>query len=394
MSLLRPPNLEPRHLTRRFFARFGNNTAASFSSGNHLQLLRDGATFFSELFAALDGARASICLEFYIVRHDRTGSRLAEALRRATARGVSIHFLYDYLGSFDTPDTYFRELAAAGVRCIPFNPPFKRGLHWFDKRDHRKLVVIDGQTAFVGGLNVGDEYADGDAGHLPWRDVGLRLEGPAALELGQLFAEAWLEATDTTPECGTPTDASAVDGTDAVAIVSGSPHHNRSRIRAAFLLGLAGARRRVCIETPYFVPGPRFIRALLRAARRGVQVQLILPERSDVPLVRLANRSSYATLLKGGIEVYERQGTILHAKLMAIDASWAAIGSANLDQRSFHRNYEVSVIVASSTFGMQLQALLDEELAASRPVVLAEHERRGWLIRLLERLISPLGWFL
>ena len=155
-----------------------------------------------------------------------------------------------------------------------------------------------------------------------------------------------------------------------MAIVNGGPHHNRSRIRAAFLLGMASAGASIRIETPYFLPGPRFIRAMLRAVRRGVTVEIILPARSDVPLVRLVNRSYYAALLKGGIKVYEREGTILHAKVMLIDSSWAVVGSANLDQRSFHRNYEVSVIVASPEFGRQVEELFSAELACSRPILL------------------------
>ena len=157
---------------------------------------------------------------------------------------------------------------------------------------------------------------------------------------------------------------------------------------------MASAGASIRIETPYFVPGPRFIRAMLRAVRRGVVVEIILPAHSDVPLVRLVNRSYYAALLKGGIKVFEREGAILHAKVMLIDSSWAVVGSANLDQRSFHRNYEVSVIVASAEFGRQVEELFSAELSCSRPIALSEHERRRWLTRWLEWLLLPLNWFL
>lgn len=384
----------PRPFSRRFFARFRRNTAAGFTVGNSLVLLRNGSDFFAELFAALDAAESSICVEFYIIRNDRTGQRLADALRRAAARGVRVLLLYDYFGCFDTPDSFFRELVAGGVTAVAFNPPsWRKGVRWFDRRDHRKIVVVDGRVAFAGGLNIGDEYAGAGDDGLLWRDVGLRLAGPAVLDLQRLFAEGWREATGLRPPLP-PLPAPTACGADAVAIVSGSPHHNRSRIRAAFQLGLAGAGTRVCIETPYFVPDPRFLRALLRAAKRGVQVQLILPAHSDIPLVRLVNRSFYAPLLKGGVEVLERQGTILHAKAMVIDSAWSVVGSANLDQRSFHRNYEVSIIVASEAFGRQVQELLDAELACSRPIVLDEHEQRGGPVRLLERLTAFIGWFL
>ncbi|MDZ4183949.1 MAG: phospholipase D-like domain-containing protein [Desulfuromonadales bacterium] len=394
MSLIRPPPQGPLNLTSRFFARFRRSIDASFSLGNHAVLLRSGREFFAELFAAIDAATTSICLEFYIVRADRTGGMLAAGLKRAVQRGVRVEFLYDYIGSFDTPASFFTSLEQDGIRCVAFNPPpFRNGLSWFDKRDHRKIAIIDCRLAFAGGLNIGDEYA-GDDPLRSWRDMGLRLEGPAAQELHLLFMENWQAASEHLPFSCSCSLTSSADGDAAVAIVSGGPHHNRSRIRDTFLLGMASAGSSIRIETPYFVPGPRFLRALLRAARRGVTVEIILPARSDVPLLRLVNRSYYAVLLKGGVKVYERQGAILHAKVMLIDSSWAVIGSANLDQRSFHRNYEVSVIVACPEFGGQVEELFAAELSASQPIILSEHERRSWLIRGLEWLLLPLNWFL
>lgn len=393
MSLIRSPHKIPLRLSHPFFARFRRGTAANFSTGNRIVLLRSGSDFFLDLFAALEAATTSICLEFYIVRADQTGRQLAAILQRAVQRGVKVELLYDYIGSFDTPASFFSALEEHGIRCAAFNPPpFRKGLSWFDKRDHRKIAVIDCCLAYAGGLNIGDEYAGIDAAR-SWQDMGLRLEGPAARELHQLFAENWQEAA-ALPSLAHACSPAPVAGAAAVAIVSGGPHHNRSRIRAAFLLGMASAGASIRIETPYFVPGPRFIRAMLRAVRRGVAVEIILPARSDVPLVRLVNRSYYTILIKGGVKVFERDGAILHAKLMLIDRSWAVVGSANLDQRSFHRNYEVSVIVASREFGSQVEELLTAELACSRLIVLAEHERRGWLVRGLEWLLLPLNWFL
>lgn len=393
MSLIRAPHKTSRHLTSRFYARFGRSTEANFSAGNRIVLLRNGAEFFADLFVALEQATTLICLEFYIVRADRTGRKLAAILKRAVQRSVKVELLYDYIGSFDTPSSFFSDLEQHGISCVAFNPPpFRNGLSWFDKRDHRKIVVIDSRLAYAGGVNVGDEYAGIDPASC-WRDMGLRLEGPAARELQQLFAENWQESSSLlTLPCFCPPLSPA--GSATVAIVSGGPHLNRSRIRAAFLLGMAGASSTIRMETPYFIPGPRFIRAMLRAVRRGVEVEIILPARSDVPLVRVVNRSYYSVLLKGGIKVYEREGAILHAKVMVIDRSWVVVGSANLDQRSFHRNYEVSVIVASPEFGAQVEELFVEELSSSRPIVLFEHERRSWLIRILERLLLPLNWFL
>lgn len=395
MSLIRPLGRLRRPLTARFFARFRRSTAAEFSQGNTLALLPTGGDFFAELFAALEQATSSIYLEFYIVHSDRTGEHLAGILQRAAARGVEVCLLYDYIGCFDTPTTYFRSLERNGVSCVPFNPPpFRKGVAWFDKRDHRKIAVIDGRLAFAGGLNIGDEYAGGKQSDTYWRDVGMRLEGPAVNELQQLFCENWHEeAPDRHLRCCDMPPPPTL-GNDDVAIVNGGPHHNRSRIRAAFRMAIASATESIRIQTPYFVPGPRFIRALLRAVRRGVHVQLLLPARSDVPLVRLVNRCSYAALIKGGIEVFEREETILHAKVMLIDSVWSVIGSANLDQRSFHRNYEVNVIVSSHEFGRQVKEMFAADLTCSRRISLEEHERRGLMVRLLEKLIFTVSWFL
>jgi cardiolipin synthase len=177
-------------------------------------------------------------------------------------------------------------------------------------------------------------------------------------------------------------------------IVSGGPHHTRSRIRAAFRMAIAGAVSSIRLETPYFVPGPRLIRAMLRAALRGVKVQLVLPAHCDVLLVRLVSRSFYSALLKGGIEIYEMDGTILHAKVMLVDNDWTMIGSANLDQRSFHRNYEVNVIVEGNAFGTQVEQMIAIDLARSDRITLEEHERRGVVVRLLEWFCSMFSWFL
>ena len=388
-SLLRLPASE----SSRFFNRFRHSTA-NFSHGNSVALLRTGGDFFGELFAAIQQAVHSVYLEFYIVRADRTGKHLAGLLEKAAERGVEVCLLYDYMGCFDTPAAYFRKLESCGVHCTAFNPPpFRNGISWFDKRDHRKIAVIDSRVAFAGGLNIGDEYA-GVGKSLYWRDVGVRIEGDAVHELSRLFSESWHSESASLPLSGHAIGVHAAYGEDDLAIVSGGPHHNRSRIRDAFRMAIAGAVKSIKIETPYFVPGPTIMRALLRAARRGVKVELILPAQIDIPLVKVVNRSSYATLIKGGIEIFEREGTILHGKVMLIDGRWSVIGSANLDQRSFHRNFEVNVIVSSSDFGKQVDEMFCEDLLLSRRISLEEHEKRGMVVRIMEKMISLLNWFL
>jgi cardiolipin synthase len=179
-----------------------------------------------------------------------------------------------------------------------------------------------------------------------------------------------------------------------VVIVSGSPHQRTSYIRNAFLFSIASATEEIIIANPYFVPGPRIIRALLRAARRGVRVRLLLPARSDVKVVLLVGRSSYSALLNGGVEIYEMDHEILHAKVMLIDGERTVIGSANLDQRSFHRNFEVNAMIDSSSFGSEIGAVLNHDIKLASRVLLEHHEQRGVLTKLLEKLINLFGWFL
>jgi cardiolipin synthase len=369
---------------------------AAISQGNMVELLGHGDAFFAALLDACAKAGEYIHLEFYIIRDDSTGRTFADTLIKAVNRGVKVLLIYDYIGCFDTPSSYFKRLTDGGVRCIPFNPPpFRRGIAWFDKRDHRKMVVIDGRRAFVGGVNIGDEYAGTKRSHERWRDLGMRIDGPAAADLEKLFRSNWREEKGEVPPAWRQDPAPVEAGGEAeVMIVNGGPHHNRSMIRSAFRLAIAGASDSVRIINPYFVPGPRVVRSLLRAAARGVEVQLLLPSKSDVPVVRLVSRSYYAPLLNSGIKIFELEGSVLHAKVMLIDDAWTVLGSANLDPRSFHRNYEVNAIVNSRDFGIKVKEMFERDLAGSRMIISEEHERRGFLTRLMERLFAPLSWFL
>jgi len=382
--------------TPRFFRIFRRNTMAAVSNGNKVELLGHGDAFFTALLGAFSEAREYILLEFYLIRDDATGRLFADTLITAAKRGVQVLLIYDYIGSFDTPAAFFRRLEYSGVHCLPFNPPSsRRGIAWFDKRDHRKMVVIDGKSAFIGGINIGDEYAGSWEGREKWRDLGMRIDGPSAADLEKLFRSNWQEEKSGSPLHWRSDPIPVEAGGEAeVMIVNGGPHHNRSLIRSAFRLAIAGATDSIRVVNPYFVPGPRVVRSLLRAAARGVEVRLILPSRSDVPVVRLVGRSYYAPLLKAGIEISELEGAVLHAKVMLIDDSWAVIGSANLGQRSFHRNYEVNAIVNSRDFGIQVKEMFEKDLAKSRRVIFEEHERRGLLTKLMEKLCAPISWFL
>ncbi|NTV49408.1 MAG: cardiolipin synthase [Geobacteraceae bacterium] len=365
---------------------------------NSVELFHGGRQFFEALFAAIRSAEQTILLEYYLIHNDHLGIGLSRELVAAVQRGVKVKLIYDYIGCLETPASYFKNLSKHGVKLLPFNiPSFKRGFYWFDKRDHRKMTIVDGAQAFLGGFNIGDEYAGCVADKLSFRDLGFSIRGEAVSELETIFHETWsveqgkavtrADAEEKQKPCSKCGDA-------AVNIISGGPRQRRSYIREAFQVNIASAAEEILIATPYFVPGPRIIRSLLRAVRRGVRVRLLLPARSDVPLFLLLGRSSYATLLRGGVEIYELEREILHAKVMLIDEERTVIGSANLDQRSFHRNFEINCLVDNVQFGGQIRVLLLEEIDAARQIELDVHEQRGLIIRMMERVVSLFGWFL
>jgi cardiolipin synthase len=366
---------------------------------NRVVLFPGGRSLFRSMHAALRSAKRFILIEFYLIHADRTGAALAAELADAVRRGVRVWMIYDYVGSIDTPSSFFEGMERQGIELIPFNvPSFRRGLHWFDRRDHRKMAIVDGEIAYLGGFNIGDEYSGLAERSQRFRDVGFSVAGSAVGELVRNFSEAWRMERGQPPAL--PSGGGDAEphprrrGEADVVIVSGGPHHSRSYIRGAFLVNIASAAEEILIATPYFVPGPRMIRSLLRAVRRGVTVRLLLPARSDVPLVRLLGRSYYGALLGKGIEIRELEREILHAKVMLIDGERTVIGSANLDQRSFHRNYELNSIIDDRTFGRQIERMLLRDFADSRRITREAHERRGLIARLLERVIDLFGWFL
>ena len=366
---------------------------------NRVVLLQEGRGFFYSLHAALRSAERFILIEYYLIRNDRTGTAFAAELAEAVRRGVRVLLIYDYIGSIETPASYFRKMAQQGIELIPFNvPSLRRGLHWFDKRDHRKMAIIDGTLAFLGSFNIGDEYSGLAEGTHRFHDVGISIEGSAVYELVRIFSEAWRMEREELPRLSLAVDDenshSRWRGQGNVVIVSGGPHHRRSYIRRAFLVNIASAAEGILIATPYFIPGPLILRSLLRAARRGVRVRLLLPARCDIPLVRLLGRSYYGALLRKGIEICEMEHEILHTKVMLIDGERTVIGSANIDQRSFHRNFEINLIIDNVAFGRQIQTILLEDFKNSRRITLDDHEQRGMMTRMLERVINLFSWFL
>jgi cardiolipin synthase len=371
---------------------------APLRSGNRLELLVDGPATHAAMFAAIDAATDHINLESYIVEADGPGEELARRLIAKSRAGVRVNLLYDGFGSLLTDSRYFAALREAGIAVCEYNPLrswrtlFSRSAH---RRDHRKLLVVDGRVAFVGGVNISGVYAAGSAhrvqadtarGETRWRDTHVQVEGPLVSDLQRLFLQHWGQHAGQSlmPDDYLPPPSPA--GVQQAASASCDAGRRSNPFYRALIGAIDAARQRVLVTAAYFVPTRRLLRALANAARRGVDVQLVLPSLSDAWAPLHAGRSHYGHLLQAGVRIFERQGALLHAKTTVIDGVWATVGSSNLDWRSVVHNAEANVIVLDSAFGAAMEALFVDDLAASREMSLRQWHGRGLLQRLREGL--------
>ena len=364
--------------------------------GNKVTLLQDGAQAYPAMFAAIGGARDHINLESYMIEDDEVGRQFAQLLLQQQARGVQVNVIYDSVGGFNTPRAFFERLTQAGIAVLEFNPvnPLAAKAPWLiNNRDHRKLLVVDGRTAFVGGINISSVYSSGSMARraskaggeaTAWRDTDLQLQGPVVGELQKLFLQTWekqrgkpLAAKDYFPVL-------QAQGSEIVRAIGSTPDDPYSLMYLTLISAIDNAERQAYLTNAYFVPDPQLLKSLRAAAARGVDVRLVLPGRSDSELVFHAGRSHYATLLEAGVKLYERSGAVLHAKTAVIDGVWSTVGSTNLDWRSFLDNDEVNAVVLGREFGQQMQAAFTLDIAASQPIDRQQWAKRPLLMRLKE----------
>ncbi len=364
--------------------------------GNKVVLLQDGPATYRAMLAAIRGATDHINMETYIIEDDEAGNRFVDALVAKQAQGVQVNLIYDAVGSLGTPADFFKRLADSGARILEFNPvnPLTARKGWeVNQRDHRKLLIVDGRVAFIGGINISSVYSGGSSGGrsrgrpdggAPWRDTDLQMEGPVVAEFQKLFLATWekQKGKALAPRRYLPQLAS--QGNEVVRAIGSSPDDAESLFYATLLSAIGSAETRVHLTNAYFVPDPQLLAALKAAVQRGVDVKIILPGKSDSWLVFNAGRAYYADLLRGGVKIYERQVALLHSKTALIDGVWSTIGSTNLDRRSFLHNDEINAVVLGQAFGAQMEAVFDKDLAASDPISLETWKRRPVATRLKE----------
>lgn len=376
------------------------------TEGNRVEIFSCGADAFDAFERAIRQATDHIHFQFYIWQRDNIGRRFRDLLTEKAKEGVEVRVLYDAVGGAPVKRGFMDPLIEAGAKVESFLPVviFERQLR-VNFRNHRKIVVIDGKIGFTGGVNIGEEYCD-------WLDLAFRLDGPVVLQLQEVFAEDWYFATgedlaSTRYFVGTEAAkqaslarSDATEGTTKVAdsvtarIIASGPDNPESAIQNVFFLAITRASKRIYITTPYFVPDGAMLMAIKTAAMRGVDVRLLTPGTSDIPIAQAAGRSYYAELLAAGVRIYEyHEDRVLHAKSVVVDDGWSIIGSANMDIRSFLLNFEANAVLGDRELNRQMAELFETHLERSTEMRLEDFEKRELKHRLVEstaRLFSPL----
>ena len=334
--------------------------------GNHVQLLIDGPESYGAMLEAIAQASRWVHFENYIIRSDSAGWRFAELLARRARDGLHVRVLYDWFGSLGTSRGYWRYLRDAGVEVRAFHPPELVDIVFNISRNHRKLVVADGTRGILGGLCIGSEWTgESHRGGQPWRDTAVDVSGPAAAVLDQTFVRAWKLAGGEVP-ADQAAGVVAPVGDAEVRIISGEP--GRERAYRVIELLAAGSVERLWITDAYLVAPPRLFQALRDSARDGVDVRLLVPGSSDLPLIRNLSRIGYRDLLRSGVRIYEWAGPMLHAKTIVCDHRWVRIGSSNLNPSSLLGNYELDVLIEDSSLARTLEDQFRLDIARSREV--------------------------
>ena len=365
------------------------------TTGNKVVLLQDGPSTYSAMFAAITAAKDHVNLETYILEDDEVGQRFAQVLIAKQRQGVQVNIIRDSVGTLGTPLAFFQNLIDNGVNVLEFNPvnPLTARKAWaLNQRDHRKLLIVDGSIAFLGGINISSVYSGGSFSQssrvrpdsLAWRDTDLQLEGPVVAELQKLFLSTWEKQKGAVLVPSTFFPPLKSPGNQVVRAIGSTPDEAFSQIYATLMSAIASSETSVYLTNAYFAPDPQLLAALQGAAARGVDVKLILPSQTDSWLVFHAGRAYYAQLLAAGVKIYERRGVILHSKTALIDGVWATVGSTNLDWRSFLHNDELNAVVLGADFGAQVQSMFDKDLAASEMITLEMWQRRPLDLRIKE----------
>ncbi len=362
--------------------------------GNQIELLTDTNRTLGLIKQAILNAKHSLHLEYYIWQPDKSGTLMRDLLIEKAKSGIQVRFLYDGFGSLSLGNRFFKPMLEAGIQVAPFLPGASFRERWsINLRNHRKLVIVDGKTAFTGGMNIGDEYLGQDSELGFWRDTHLKIEGPETLQLQQVFAEDWFFATGealTQPQFFITPETI---GNVTAQTLSSGPEKNSDIFLTLMFAAINEARHSIVLTTSYFVPPESLTTALESAAQRGVHVRLLLSNKSANPTTLHAARSYYDSLLDAGVEIYEYTKGILHSKTMTIDGCWSLVGTPNFDFRSLILNFEVGLAIYDRKFAQRLKESNEKDLIEAIHITEEEWNKRGKLMILKQnlcRLFAPI----
>ena len=383
----------PTGIFERHLAQIEQIAGSPLIAGNKVTLLMDGPSTYKSMYAAIENAKNHINMETYSIEDDEVGRRFVDALVGKQKQGVQVNLIYDSVGSGNTPAEFFQPLLSSGANVLEFNPlnPLALRKGWEVGRDHRKLLVVDGKVAFVGGVNISSVYSSGSFRSKPrtpdtdpWRDTHLRIEGPVVGKFQQLFLATWAQQNGEPLPVNNFFPKQGNKGSEIVRAVASSPDEDYSQMYVTLLSAIDGAETYAYITNAYFVPDLKLLAALKHAARRDVDVRLLLPSKTDSILVFYASHSYYDELLEAGVKIYERKDALLHAKTALIDGVWSTVGSTNLDWLSREFNQEVNAVILGQEFGAQMKAMFDKDIASSELVTLEKWRKRSIGARLKE----------
>jgi len=359
---------------------------------NKSRLLVDGEQTFRSIFEGIDSAQRYILVQFFIVKDDELGRKLQNKLIAKAKEKVRVYFLYDEVGSHKLPQSYLRDMQVAGIVTSAFHTTQGRTNRFqLNFRNHRKIVVIDGKIAYVGGHNVGDEYLGKSPTFGAWRDTHVKIEGPVVQAIQFSFVEDWNWAAGEIPELNWH-PRKAADGCEDILMVASGPADRLETCGLMFVQAINDARRRIWIASPYFVPDLQILSALKLAALKGVDVRIMLPEKGDHRTVYLASFSYYQNALPNGIKLYRYTAGFMHQKVFLIDSACAAVGTANLDNRSFRLNFEITILNYDAEFIKAVANMLADDFDRCRPVTLEDYTNKSFFFKLAvrsARLLAP-----
>jgi cardiolipin synthase len=417
-------SVNPTDVLERHTAVVESVTESPLTKGNKVSLLSDGPAAYAAMFKLIQNAKDHINLESYIIEDDETGRKFADLLLQKQAQGVQVNIIYDSMGSMKSSASFFQRLRDGGIQVVEFNPmnPLKAGENWgLTHRDHRKILIVDGKFAIIGGINISKVYSSSPfkrrqnkKAPIHWRDTDIQIEGPAVAEFQKLFLDSWLKQKgpklsgrnyfpDLAPIKGisaltnsfparkaqeTNPNALKEAGKALVRVIGSTPGETNRIPFIVYVSTISFAEHSIHMTNSYFIPDGQIVKALSEAAGRGVDVKIILPGVTDSKLALYAQRYYYSGLLKSGVKIYEHSTSLLHAKTAVVDKVWSTVGSTNMDSLSMLNNDEVNAVILSQDFAIEMETMFARDLANSRQIQWEEWKKRPLLPRAGEWFVN------